>query len=287
MNKIDLHLHTTISDGTDTPEEILTHVHEAGIDLFSITDHDSIKGGIIMPSILANYESERPAFIRGVEFSCEDESGKMHILGYGYDPEVSGILDVVGKGHELRMIKAKARLEFLEGRFGFSFSNDEIMDFLSNDNPGKPHLAKMMVDHGYAEDIAQAIKEYINKKKFDNVHIRPEDAIEGILRSGGIPVLAHPSYGDGDDLIMGEDMEQRLKHLMEYGLQGVEAFYSGFTPKIQNEVLGLAEKYSLYVTAGSDYHGQNKMVQIGWTNLDDMSDAPEGLRCFLETVNII
>ena len=148
-------------------------------------------------------------------------------------------------------------------------------------------VGKLMVQHGYAENITQAISEYINKKEFENVHVHPEEAIEGILRSGGIPILAHPSYGDGDELILGEEMDQRLRRLMEFGIKGVEAYYSGFTPKIQEEVLNFADKYDLYVTAGSDYHGGNKMVELGWTNLDDVADAPAGLARFLRDADIL
>jgi len=86
---------------------------------------------------------------------------------------------------------------------------------------------------------------------------------------------------------MGEELDERVRYLMDYGIRGVEAFYSGFTPKIQSEVLELAEKYDLYVTAGSDYHGGNKIVQMGWTNLNDNSEAPEGLTRFLSDVEII
>ena len=213
--------------------------------------------------------------------------GKYHILGYGYDPAVPEIAEVVFEGHSLRMKKTKARLDFLLEEFGFTFPEEEIQELLARDNPGKPHIAKLMIQHGYAGDIKEAISKYINKKKFENVHVLPEDAIRGILRSGGIPVLAHPSYGDGDDLILGEEMDQRLRRLMDFGLEGVEAYYSGFSPKIQGEVLGFAEKYDLYVTAGSDYHGGNKMIELGWTNLEDGADAPAGLKRFLSDVEII
>lgn len=288
MKKIDLHMHTLISDGTDSLEEIVAHVREAGLGLFSVTDHDSIKAGIRIPPLLKEIPLEqRTPFIRGVEFSCKDEMGKYHILGYGYDPAVPGIVEVVFKGHTLRMKKTRARLEFLKERFGFSFPEEEIQELLTRDNPGKPHIAQLMIKYGYADNIKEAINNYINKKEFENVHVRPEEAIEGILMSGGIPVLAHPSYGDGDDLILGEEMDQRLRRMMDFGIEGVEAFYSGFTPKIQSEVLELADKYDLYVTAGSDYHGGNKMVSLGWTNLEDMTEAPEGLMHFLDDVEII
>ena len=288
MNRLDLHMHTTISDGTDTLEEVIKNVIDAGIDLFSVTDHDAIKGGMLIPPMLAVADPERKlSFIRGVEFSCKDEKGKYHILGYGYNPFVPGISEVVTEGHELRMKKTRARLDYLKEEYGFEFPPEELKVLLARDNPGKPHIANLMVKYGYASTIKEAINDYINKKKFENVHVHPAEAIEGILKSGGIPVLAHPAYGDGDDLILGGELEQRIRYLMDFGLQGVEAFYSGFTPKIQESVLQLAEKYSLLVTAGSDYHGSNKMVELGETNLDDMSEAPEGLVRFLEKVEIL
>ena len=284
MRIIDLHMHTTISDGTDTMEEIIQKVRETGIELFSVTDHDSIRAGKELPSLLSE---DAPAFIRGVEFSCKDEKGKYHILGYGYDPQVPGIEKVVEKGHSLRMKKTYARLQFLQDAFGFDFPPKEIKELLALDNPGKPHIAAMMVKYGYAANVQQAIKEFINKKSFANVHVAPEEAIQGILQSGGIPVLAHPAYGDGDDLILGEELDERIKYLMDFGIAGLEAYYSGFTVKIQNQVLELAEKHGLYVTAGSDYHGGNKLVELGDTNLDETEDVPAGLQRFLEDVEIL
>ena len=287
MKKIDLHTHTIFSDGTDSPSEIIEKARTAGLDLLSVTDHDSIRAGLEIPSLLKQLPADqRTAFIRGVEFSCRDELGKYHILGYGYDPDIPGIAEVVAKGHEMRMQKTNARLTFLEEAFGFKFTEEEVEELLARDNPGKPHIANLMVLHGYASDKKDAISNYINKKKLKNVHVHPQEAIEGILKSGGIPVLAHPSYGDGDQLIIGEEMEQRLLRLMDFGLKGLEAFYSGFTPKIQSETLLLAERYDLYVTAGSDYHGGNKMIDLGWTNLEDLSEAPPGLLRFLEDVEI-
>ena len=281
---IDLHMHTCVSDGTDTPEQILEKVRDKKLRVFSVTDHDAFKAAF---SIFPLLRKGDPFFIPGAEFSCRDEEGKYHILGYGFDPEGKSIRDVVDLGHSYRMKKVRARLDFLSSEFGFSFPDEEIEALMALNNPGKPHIGNLMVKLGYAVSKEEAIEEYIDRLRFKSEYVRPEQAIEGILRSGGIAILAHPSYGDGDDLILGEEMDERLRRLMEYGIQGVEAYYSGFTPKIQNEVLGFAEKYDLYVTAGSDYHGGNKMVDLGWTNLDDISEAPAGLKRFLDDVEII
>ena len=261
IRTIDLHMHTTVSDGTDTPEEILARVREAGIDLFSISDHDAIKGG---QSLIPLLREGDPQFIPGIEFSCKDEQGQYHILGYGYDPEDEAIRAVVDLGHSYRMKKVRARLEFLKTQFGFTFPTEELMALVSLSNPGKPHIGNLMVKYGYAKT--------------------KEEAIRGILQSGGIPVLAHPSYGNGSQLILGEDMDRRIRRLMDFGLQGLEGFYSGFTARLRGEILSFAERYDLYVTAGSDYHGTNKLVELGDTGLSEVSEWPEGLRRFLRDV---
>lgn len=282
--KIDLHMHTTVSDGTDSPEQIVARVREAGITLFSVTDHDAVKAGRIIPPLLAEGD---PAFITGAEFSCRDGEGKYHILGYGYDPDAETMRELVETGHRLRIGKVRARLDFLKKEFGFSFPEEDLRRLFEQDNPGKPHIANLMVRLGYAENKDQAIREYINRIRFRNEYFRPEQAIGAILGGGGIPVLAHPSYGDGDQLVLGEEMDARLRRLMGFGLQGVEAFYSGFTPRLCREMLSFAERYGLYVTAGSDYHGQNKLIRLGDTGLDSAAEPPEGLTRFLRDVERI
>ena len=216
---LDLHIHTAISDGSDTPEELLTQVKKAGLGLFSVTDHDAIRGG---QSILRLLKQNDPLFLPGVEFSCEDEQGQSHILGYGYDPEADGIRRVVELGHSYRMNKVRARLEFLETKFGVVFPEQEREALLRLPNPGKPHIGNLMVKYGYAKTKEEAIGQYINQLHCPTEYIRPEEAIQGILDSGGIPVLAHPSFGSGDQLIRGEDMERRIRRLMDWGLQGLE-----------------------------------------------------------------
>lgn len=281
IGRIDLHMHTSVSDGTDSPKEIIGKVRAAGIDLFSVTDHDAVKG---CDTIRALLKADDPLFISGIEFSCKDEYGKYHILGYGYDAEAEAIRSIVQYGHNIRIEKLGMRLEALRDKYGFTFSDSDIAKLYSLDNPGKPHLANLMVRYGYAKDKSEAFGEYLNRIKLPNANVRPEMAIEGILKSGGIPVLAHPSYGSGDELYTGDEMEERLKRLIGFGLRGVEAFYSGFSDKLTNEMLEFAEKYDLYVTAGSDYHGSNKLIEIGDVRLDDVSSAPEALHRFLADV---
>lgn len=283
IKQFDLHMHSTVSDGTDTPAELLACVRAAGLDLFSLTDHDAIKGCMAIRELLTE---DDPVFLAGVEFSCLDEQGKYHILGFGYDPETEAIQSVVALGHSLRMKKVQARLDFLKTRFGFDFPKKEIDKLLALDNPGKPHIGNLMVQCGYTPTKENAIQDYIDQLWIRSDYVRPEQAIQGILGSGGIPVLAHPCFGSGDELILGEELDDRVRRLMDCGLQGVEAFYSGFSEKHRQEVLALAEKYGLYVTAGSDYHGRNKPVTPGSTGLQDVTEAPDGLHRFLRDVRL-
>jgi len=275
---IDLHMHTTVSDGTDTPQEILAHVKETGIALFSVTDHDAVKAG---RQILSIRTQDDPLFVTGAEFSCKDEEGKYHILGYGFDPDAPSVSRLVAAGHGYRIKKVMARLEFLKTEFGFSFPQQELDQLMAMDNPGKPHIANLMVKYGFADSKEQAIKQFINQIRFRSEYVRPEEAIAGILGGGGVPVLAHGPYGSGDELIVGEELDQRIRRLMEFGLRGVEAYYSGFTDKLRRMMLTLAQTYDLYVTAGSDYHGRNKLVELGDTGLPPAEEYPEGLRRFL------
>ena len=275
-------MHTTVSDGTDTPEEIIYRVKDAGIEIFSVTDHDAVKG---CRSVLASRKKTDPNFITGVEFSCRDNGGKYHILGYGYDPDSPAINAIVDKGHSNRMSKVMARLDFLKDRFGFAFEEADIKELLARDNPGKPHIGNLMVKYGYVKTKEEAIRNFIDQVKFKSFSFRPEEVIKGILDSGGIPVLAHPTYGSGDQLILGEEMEQRIMHLLDYGIEGLEAFYSGFTDKITTELLAFADRFDLYVTAGSDYHGSNKLISLGDTGLDPSKERPERIVRFLERVS--
>ncbi|MBO6052795.1 MAG: PHP domain-containing protein [Clostridia bacterium] len=279
FGKIDLHIHTTVSDGTYLPEEVLAFVREGGFSLFSVTDHDAFKGCRIIAGLLLDGD---PGFLSGAEFSCRDEEGQYHILGYGFDPDAGSVNELVERGHEFRMKKLKERLDFLRREFGIRFSEADVEHLFALDNPGKPHIAQIMVRDGLASTIPEAVDSFLNRIRFRNEYLRPEEVIRGILSAGGIPVLAHPTFGPGDQLIMGEALDARIQKLAGFGLLGAEAYYPGFSGEQRGEILGLAERYGLYVTAGSDCHGTNKQIPLGKTGLEDGEELPEGLRRFIE-----
>jgi len=281
--KMDLHIHTTTSDGTDTPAEIMTKVKAEGIALFSVTDHDAVSGCAEIRSLL---RADDPSFILGVEFSCEDEEGKYHILGYGYDPSAASVRDLVATARAYRLDRMRQRVDHLEKKYGFALSWAEWEELFSVKTPGKPHLADLMLRRGFVSSREEAFERYLNTFEGKEEHVRPEDAIRALTEGGGIPILAHPSFGDGKERIVGAEMERRLMRLMTFGLHGIEAFYSGFSEELQRELLSFADRHHLYVTAGSDYHGDHKTVPLGYTHLDAYAGYPEGLRRFLQDVKM-
>ena len=280
----DLHMHSTCSDGTDTPNELIARVRDKGIPLFSLTDHDSISGCSMIRDSL---QDQDPHFVAGVEFSCKDENGEYHILGYGYNLDSPHIKRLTVFSHQNRMKKVHMRIDYLKEKFGISFPENEISKLFSLDNPGKPHIGNLMVKYGFAPTKDLAIETFLNHMKLPSQHLAPDKAIIGILASGGIPVLAHPVFGSGKELITGDELVKRIERLMEYGLKGVESFYSGFSDEQTAEVLSIAGKHNLYVTAGSDYHGKNKKVPLGDNGMQAYADLPEGFIRFLKDVRFI
>ena len=280
---VDLHIHTVESDGTDTPEEVLEKVCLAGITTFAICDHDTLASCIKMAELIG-HKTGLPRFIRGVELSCEDEQGKYHILGYGYDLSRGNMARLVQRTHEMRMRKLESRLVKLKSEYGFTFSEEDVEWLRSQNNPGKPHIGNLMVKYGYAPTRSEAIEGYLNRFKEPEGHIRPEEAIEAILADGGIPVLAHAVYGDGDQLILGTELDERVQRMKDFGIKGLECYYSGYTPRLQQIMLDLAEKYDLYVTAGSDYHGTNKMIELGDLGMETGPIRDSRLEAFLSAV---
>lgn len=257
----DLHMHSVYSDGTDCPIELIDAVEKAGISFFSLTDHDSADGCDEMKKLA----SERSLiFTPGIEFSCRSGNRKYHILGYGFDTENSPVTALARERHILRIEKTKNRIRRLREAFGFEFTEVELSSLFALNNPGKPHIASLMVAHGYAETITEAIEKYISacSVSSDNL-LSPERAIDAILSSGGIPVLAHGILGDGGEVLDEDELDFRVRELSSHGLRGLEAFYSGFDEHMEAITLQAARRYSLLVSAGSDYHGRIKSVNVG------------------------
>lgn len=271
IRKIDLHMHSTHSDGSDTPEELLEKIRENQIDCFALTDHDAFGGCREIMEMLVPGD---PLFIPGVEFGCKyptsDEltqeqniilKGKYHILGYQYDMKQPVIQKMVQEAHDIRMNKMYDRFQFLIDKYHYRFEQEHIEKMKEYSNPGRPHFAKMLVKLGLVSDYQMAYEQLETYPGYHRV-ISPEKAVQSIRQAGGIPVLAHAPFGDGGQDLGLQEIEARVSYLKECGLMGLECFYSGFSQDDSEMMLSLAKKYDLLVTCGSDYHGRVKKVKL-------------------------
>ncbi len=275
----DLHLHSNVSDGSDTPLQLLEKVRQTDIDLFALTDHDTYQG---CRQIQQALQPGDPAFLAGVEFSCRDGLGKYHILGYRYDTNKPSIVDAVQLTHDARRQKAVNRLQFLQENYGYTFTEEEKRQLFANPNPGKPHIVTLLLQKGYIREKAEG---FALLGKYHSVEraLTPEEAIDAILQADGVPVLAHGILGTGSADLSLVQIEERVKRLKGFGLMGLECYYSGYRPDQQQIMLQLSEQYNLMVTAGSDYHGKNKTVALGETGTPD----PEKMQRFYRAVKTL
>ena len=178
---VDLHIHTTASDGTDSPRDLLWNIQKAGINTFAVTDHDTITGAMAMKKIVPS----GIRFIAGVEFSCRTKSNhKCHILGLNYDAYNLEFQEALRTGDELRHQKFHRRIELLRSELGITFTDDEIDSLLKIPSVGKPHLANMIVAKGLAENMQDAITQYIDKCRTGTSRIEAELAVHAILSAG-------------------------------------------------------------------------------------------------------
>lgn len=259
VSKVDLHIHTTASDGTDSPAELIEKIRAAGINTFAISDHDSIEGVLQMPSL----DTEGLRFIKAIEFSCYSKNGRCHVLGYNYDQNNAEFKKAIDYGREIRKRKLEERLEYLNKEYSIEFSEAEIEMLRNTKSVGKPHIARLLIKKGYAQSVGEAIKTYINKCPTKVKRLSAKQAIETINASGGIAVLAHPLGGEGEKPVPKDVFEKRLDELISYGLKGMECYYSRYDDEKIAFLKQHAQEHSLLISGGSDYHGKNKTIELG------------------------
>ena len=279
-NKVDLHIHTTASDGSDSPRVLARNISDSGIELFSVTDHDTISGALDMEPLVP----EGVRFVRGIEFSCADPAGKCHILGYGYDPDHPAFRAALAEGRQLRLAKMALRIEALARDHGIVLTEGELQWVMSRESPGKPHLGKVLKDRGLAPTLDRAIQGYLRDVP-GRARIDAKTAVEAISAAGGFPVWAHPLGGEGEKRLPPERFSRLLKALLGYGIRGMECWYSRYSMKEVDFLLEQADRHGLTVTGGSDYHGTNKQdLPLGRLNTDGAlwavdTDALYGIIC--------
>ena len=275
-SNIDLHIHTNASDGTDSPEELLRKIHEAGIKKFAVTDHDTIKGALAMQNIITSDIN----FIKGIEFSCRTgNKSKCHILGLNYDENNPDFINALTTGDKLRHEKFYKRIEFLRDKFNITFTDDEIKSLLQIPSVGKPHLGNLIVSKGYAATRTEAIENIIDKCKTGNDKIDAELAINAINSSGGVSIWAHPLGGERESELPEQKFRQTLSELISYGLQGLECFYSKYELEKCKWLEKIARENNLLISGGSDYHGTNKSIPLGKLNAENIEIMESELLC--------
>ena len=253
---IDLHIHTTASDGTFTPSEIIALAIKLKLKAIAITDHDTLAGSseALNSGIPAALE-----FLTGVEISAAPppfyrQAGSFHLLGYAIhldDPELNQTLEKLQLARKNRNPAILKRLNEL----GISISLEEVREEAGDVQLGRPHIAQMMIRKGVVSSIDEAFDQFLGTDKpayVDKYRVQCSKAINAILGAGGIPVLAHPSLLEYESENQLDDLIGQLKQM---GIQGVEVYYPRHTADQTHLFAELAQRHDLLMTGGTDFHG--------------------------------
>jgi len=262
---IDLHIHSTASDGTLSPADIIALALRLRLGAISITDHDSLAG---CREALLNGIPNELGFLTGVEISAEPPpsypgAGSIHILGYGMrldDPELNRTLEKLQDARKDRNPQIIARLT----KLGIAIRLEEVEREAGDGQPGRPHIAKLLVKKGIVRTIDDAFDRYLGNGKpayVDKFRIESSQAIGLINASGGIPVLAHPCLLELEN---DQQLDEILREMISMGLKGVEVYFSAHTPEQTRWYAALAKRHDLLMSGGTDFHGDTQPeIQMG------------------------
>ena len=253
---IDLHSHTTYSDGELTPQELIYLAIENNVGTLAITDHDTLNG-------IKNINSEDEKIIKskiqiidGIELTAYVEKGLMHILGLNIDKNNKELNEQMDRLRNNSISRMKSYLEQLKKDYNIEFKEEDIEELLNlPHNIGRPDLAKLCIKYGYVETVKEAFDKYLvdvyNKTRTTSNRLLYKECINLILKANGIPVLAHPKSLELTEI----ELEELLKDMIKCGLKGIEVYHSSHSNEERELFLKLANKYNLLVSGGSDYHG--------------------------------
>ena len=262
---IDLHIHSTASDGSHTPSQILALAQKKGVRAISITDHDTLDGVKELSALSSN---GGPEWVSGVEISCNPPKafklfGSIHLLGYGFSVYDKELNQTLSRAREARKDRNPKIIEKLN-QLGIDITLKEVEKRFGAGQTGRPHIAALLKEKGVVHSFDDAFDTYLAKGKpayADKYKVSCEQAIRIILKAGGVPVLAHPGLLDVKKT---GQLETFLDTLIGFGLEGIEVFYTDHDPDMTRYLLGLAEQRDLLVTGGSDFHGSfNRGVDLG------------------------
>lgn len=247
---VDLHTHSTASDGQYSPSELVKHAKEAGVEVLALTDHDTING---LDEAVAAGEEQRIVVLRGVELGASEDR-HMHILGLGFQADCTYLAELCRKLKAGRDERKYRIVDFLAQK-GISIDLGEVEALAGNDVIARPHFAQVMLRHGYVASIREAFDCYLDTDEYQKIERFKAGAVECINvihRCGGKAVLAHPYQLGFSD----EKLEETVGWLKENGLDGLECYYPRHTQEMVQKYLSLAARFFLHVSAGSDFHGE-------------------------------
>lgn len=255
MVDYDLHIHSTASDGLLTPEDIFKIAFNKRLKGIAITDHDTINALSQCYEIAAGYGMD---FIPGIEIGANYNGYEIHILGYYIDCTNKELLDFLDWMKQTRKDRNKRMIELLQEQ-GYDVHYEEITRKmnLQEKSIGRPHIARLLIEKGYFNSINEVFDKLLGNGKpaYVSRHkVSMEDAVSIILRSKGIPVIAHPLIDEKFN--ENNDIENFIKYCINIGIKGVEVFHTMHSEEKEKCLLHLANKYQLIITGGSDCHGE-------------------------------
>lgn len=244
----DLHLHTNFSDGTFTPEELAAHAKRHNLRAIALTDHDTMEG---CARTAAACREAGIQFIPATELTAEQDGIELHLLGYYLDCENETLKGQLTKFQEVRQNRIVEITERLRG-LGVQLEAESVFRLANCRAPGRPHVARAMVQEGYVGSLDEAFERFLKKGKpawAPKFKMSAMEAIDLIHQAGGVAVLAHPGLSRADETI---------DALIRSGLDGLECFHTKHSTYVTEHYLEIAEKNGLVVTGGSDCHGMSK-----------------------------
>jgi len=247
-NYVDLHTHSTASDGIYTPAELLHRAKDAGLRVLALTDHDSTDGLQEAAQVAGKLDID---LIPGIEINTDVAGGEVHVLGYFLEyerPAFQGVLKVL---RDARVRRGQRMVELLNEQ-GVAISWERVRE-IAQGSVGRPHIAQALMEAGYVQSIGEAFDKYIGKgcsAYVPRYKLTPVDAVRFIASANGLPVIAHPLELPGL-----EELRNWLPGLCEAGMLGLETYYGSYTDEEVQTLRALADEYHLIPTGGSDFHG--------------------------------
>lgn len=249
---IDLHVHTTASDGEYSPKEIVRLAKINNIKTIAITDHDTVEG---VKEAIEEGKKIGVEVIPGVELGVTVPHGKLHVLGYFIDYNNKNLINSLNTLKEIRNERNERLLETFKNN-GIDITIDDVLKYADGKVIGKPHMAQVLIEKGYASDVEEAFTNYFNKEPYKSIRRKPfevKEAFKVLKDANGIVVVAHPVTLK----LKGKDLEDKILEYKKFGLDGIECFNNIHTQDDIKELIDIATRNNLLITAGSDYHGPN------------------------------